>query len=201
MNAGHAEPAVPPAPGCVTGDDEAALQIRAVDTELTIAGYACSEVSRYTSFSQAELVSLNWADQQLDRFFNARGGAAQQRNAFMQRLSSAASVRYVDDPKAFCEQSGYLFDALAQPGRKPLRDFVASLLVASRHGFASCQPPAILIAFSAGGPIEVAADTSPVAATPASQPEGAPKAPPVTAKPIVGKVPVPKPKPPSLKAR
>lgn len=173
------------APACVKGADETALQMRVVQTDLMVAALSCSASDRYNAFVKGDQKTLMAAHTQLQAFFKKRGGTAAL-NSFITRIANESSSRSIADIRKFCEQSGWMYDAILNPARVDLPTFVAPLLVAQLHGFTPCEPRATYVVFGPKGPVEVAAaqPAAPAGPTPPANPAPAP-----------GDVPTPKPKP------
>ncbi len=173
---------------CVSGASEAALQLRTVQTELMVGALSCGTTPRYNEFVKANQPALMAGHTQLSRFFDKSRGGQRAMNAFITKLANDASIRSVQDIAKFCQESGWLYDAILSPKRGDLAAFVAPLWVAQRHGFASCKPPATYVVLGPDGPQEAAA--------PAPVPAAAPKA-----GADVGSVPTPRPKPGAVASR
>jgi len=181
------------APACVKGADEVALQVRVVQTDLMVAALSCSASARYNEFVKANQPVLMAAHTQLTGFFNKKRGGASALNAFITKLANDSSMRSVKDIATFCQETGWLYDAILSPKRGDLPAFIGPLLIAQRHGFTPCEPRATYVVLGPNGPTQVAAATTPPA--PAAAPPGAP-APADTAG-----VPTPQPKPAAVASR
>lgn len=177
-------------PACVSGADEQALQLRTVQTELMVGALSCGASARYNEFVKANQAALMGGHTQLTRFFTKARGGQRAMNAFITKLANDASIRSVKNIALFCQETGWLYDAMLDPKRGDLAAFTARLLVAQRHGYASCNPPATYVVLGPKGPQEVtavAADTPPPAAPVKGDDKGA--------------VPTPRPKPPNAASR
>ena len=181
------------APACVKGADEVALQVRVVQTDLMVAALSCSASDRYNSFVKGDQKVLMAAHTQLQSFFKKRGGASAL-NAFITKLANDSSRRSIADIAKFCQESGWLYDAILDPKRPDLPTFIGPLLVAQRHGFTPCEPRATYIVLGPKGPVEVAAATPPPAG-------GSGPTPPANPAPDTSGVPTPKPKPGTIAQR
>lgn len=205
--AAQKKPAAPKPPPCVSGADESAMQLRTVQTELMVAALSCNAADRYNAFVTGNRPVLMEAYTQLKRYFRKRGGE-KALNAFITGLANDTSTRSVKHIAKFCQDTGYLYDALAAPTRGDLKAFVAQLYVAQLHRQTSCNPPVAYLVPGPGGvvtkvaaagapPVAVADAAPPAAAQPAAPPPAAaPSAPPpAAAQPVLEDVPVPLPKP------
>lgn len=184
-----------PAQACVKGADEMALQIRVVQTDLMVAALSCSASARYNEFVKANQPVLMAAHTQLTKFFTAKRGGAKALNAFITKLANDSSMRSVQNIALFCQETGWLYDAILSPTRGDLPTFIQPLLVAQRHGYQPCEPRTSYIVLGPKGPTEVAAAT-PAPAAPAAAPGAAPAAPADTSG-----VPTPHPKPATVASR
>ena len=182
-----------PAPACVKGADETALQTRTVQTDLMVAALSCSASSRYNDFVKGNQAALMAAHTQLTSFFTKKRGGQKAMNAFITKLANDASRRSVGDIARFCQETGWLYDAILSPQRGDLSTFMRPLLVAQRHGYTPCEPRASYVVMGPNGPSEVAAATPSIAA-PAATPPG---------KPVgdIAGIPTPRAKPPALAQR
>ncbi|MCC6920294.1 MAG: hypothetical protein IT548_13925 [Alphaproteobacteria bacterium] len=175
---------------CVSGASETALQLRTVQTELMVGALSCGATPRYNEFVKANQPALMAGHTQLSKFFDKSRGGQRAMNAFITKLANDASIRSVQDIAKFCQESGWLYDAILSPKRGDLAGFVAPLWVAQRHGFTSCKPPATYVVLGPNGPQEAAAPA------PAPVPAAAPKA-----AADAGPVPTPRPKPGAVASR
>lgn len=189
------------APACVKGPDESALQVRTVQTDLMVAALSCSASARYNEFVKANQPALMAAHTQLGKFFSAKRGGQSALNAFITKLANDSSKRSVGNIAAFCQETGWLYDAILKPERGKLEPFIAQLWVAQRHGFQPCEPRASYMALGPAGLVEVAAATAAPAAPAAAPAAGAPAA--AAAAPAADPkgVPTPRPKPATLASR
>lgn len=187
------------APACVKGPDESALQVRTVQTDLMVAALSCSASARYNEFVKANQPALMAAHTQLGKFFTAKRGGQSALNTFITKLANDSSKRSVGNIALFCQETGWLYDAILAPTRGKMEPFIAQLWVAQRHGFQPCEPRASYMALGPSGLVEVAAASAAPAAAPAA---GAPAAAPVAAAPAdVKGIPTPRPKPATLASR
>jgi hypothetical protein len=154
---------------CVSGAAEQALQLRTVQTELMVGALSCGASARYNEFVKANQPALMAGHTELSRFFTkARGGQAAM-NAFITKLANDASIRSVKNIALFCQETGWLYDAMLSPQRGDLAAFTARLWIAQRHGYPSCSPPATYVVLGPNGPQEAQAVPTP-AAKPGSDP-------------------------------
>ena len=187
-------PAAAPAPACVKGADEMALQIRVVQTDLMVAALSCSASARYNEFVKGNQPVLMAAHTQLTKFFTAKRGGAKALNAFITKLANDSSMRSVQNIALFCQETGWLYDAILSPTRGDLPTFIQPLLIAQRHGYQPCEPRPSYVVLGPKGPTEVAA-AAPAAPAPAAAPGTAP------APADTSGVPSPRPKPATIASR
>ncbi len=197
---------------CVKGPDEVALQVRVIQTDLMVAALSCGASARYNEFVKANQSVLMAAHTQLTKFFTAKRGGQKALNAFITKLANDSSKRSIANIAAFCQETGWLYDALLSPTRGDLVAYIGPLLVSQRHGYAPCEAKPQLLAVGPTGPVvatAAAAAPPPAAApaaaapsagapAPAAQPAAAPSNAPGTE---VSGVPTPKPKPTTLASR
>lgn len=193
------------AEACVKGPDEVALQARVVQTDLMVAALSCGASARYNEFVKANQPVLMAAHTQLTKFFDKKRGGQKALNAFITKLANDSSKRSIGNIALFCQETGWLYDAILNPARGDFATFVGPLLVAQRHGYTPCEPKAQLMAVGPTGPAPVAvaaAAPAPVAAEPAAAPAATP-APAAAPAPKVDTsgVPTPRPKPTTLASR
>lgn len=194
---------------CVKGPDEVALQVRVIQTDLMVAALSCGASARYNEFVKANQPVLMAAHTQLTKFFSAKRGGQRALNSFITKLANDSSRRSIANIALFCQETGWLYDALLSPTRGDFVTFIGPLLTAQRHGFQPCEAKAQLMAIGPTGPlpVDVAAAAPPAAAAPAAAPPAAAPAPaaapPAQAAPKADTsgVPTPKPKPTTLASR
>ena len=200
-------PAAAAAEACVKGPDEVALQVRVIQTDLMVAALSCGASARYNTFVKANQPVLMAAHTQLTKFFTAKRGGQRALNTFITKLANDSSRRSIANIAAFCQETGWLYDALLAPTRGDLVTFIGPLLVSQRHGYAPCEPKAQLMAIGPTGPLPVdvaaaAPPAVPAAAPAAAAPQPAAPPPPQAApKADTTGVPTPKPKPTTLASR
>lgn len=192
---------------CVKGPDEVALQTRVIQTDLMVAALSCGASARYNEFVKANQPVLMAAHTQLTKFFTKKRGGQKALNAFITKLANDSSKRSIANIALFCQETGWLYDAILSPARGDFVTFISPLAVAQRHGYAPCEPKAQLLAVGPTGPVPVtvAAAAPPPAAAPAAAPAATPAAAPAPAAaaptPDTTGVPTPKPKPTTLASR
>ena len=197
-------PAMAAEEACVKGPDEVALQVRVIQTDLMVAALSCGASARYNEFVKANQPVLMAAHTQLTKFFTKKRGGQRALNAFITKLANDSSRRSIANIAAFCQETGWLYDAVLSPTRGDFVTFIGPLQVSQRHGYQPCEPKAQLLAIGPSGPVPATAVAA--AAPPAAAPAAAPAAPPASAAPTPPKadttgVPTPKPKPTTLASR
>lgn len=198
-------PAASAAEACVKGPDEVALQVRVIQTDLMVAALSCGASARYNEFVKANQPVLMAAHTQLTKFFTKKRGGQTALNAFITKLANDSSRRSIANIAAFCQETGWLYDALLNPERGDLVTFIGPLLVAQRHGYQPCEPKPQLLAVGPTGttPATVAAAPPAAEAAAAAAPPQPASAPPQQAAPKADTsgVPTPQPKPTTLASR
>ena len=198
-------PARAAAEACVKGPDEVALQVRVIQTDLMVAALSCGASARYNTFVKANQPVLMAAHTQLSKFFTAKRGGQRALNAFITKLANDSSRRSIANIAAFCQETGWLYDALLSPTRGDFVTFIGPLLASQRHGYTPCEAKPQLLAIGPTGPlpVDVAAAAPPPAAAPAAAAPQPAAAPPPQAAPKADTtgVPTPKPKPTTLASR
>lgn len=201
-------PAIAAEEACVKGPDEVALQVRVIQTDLMVAALSCGASARYNEFVKANQPVLMAAHTQLTKFFTKKRGGQKALNAFITKLANDSSRRSIANIAAFCQETGWLYDAVLSPARGDFVTFIGPLLVAQRHGYQPCEPKPQLLAVGPTGPVPATvASAAPAAAEPAAaappaavpQPAAAP--PQAAPKADTSGVPTPKPKPTTLASR
>jgi hypothetical protein len=149
---------------CITGAAEQAMQLRTVQTELMVSALSCGASARYNEFVKANQPVLMAGHTELSKFFTSARGGQKSLNAFITKLANDASIRSVKNIALFCQETGWLYDAILSPQRGDLAAFTAKLWVAHRHGYPSCTPPETYVVLTANGPQEAKAPAAPATA-------------------------------------
>ncbi len=128
------------APPCVKGEDETALQVRVVQTELMVAALSCNASPRYNSFVQLYQKDLMAAHNQLRKLFKRiyGGSANTELNTFITRLANDSSKRSIANITIFCRNATTMYDSALAIETPQLASFVPAQPVAQLHGFQSC---------------------------------------------------------------
>lgn len=128
------------APPCVKGEDENALQVRVVQTELMVAALSCNASPRYNAFVQTYQKDLMAAHNQLRKLFKRiyGGSANTELNAFITRLANDSSKRSIANITIFCQNATTMYDGALVTEGVQLAAFVPAQPVAQLHGFESC---------------------------------------------------------------
>ena len=129
---------------CLSGQEQAAVHVRLLQTELMMAGLSCGRteyVSRYNLFVQKfrpQLVSHATA---LKDYFARRYGAGgtRQLDSFVTKVANAASQRSMTAPD-FCTAAGKLLDAVLVAEPAQLAELSARQAFAATSGFEACSP-------------------------------------------------------------
>lgn len=192
---------------CVKGPDEVALQVRVIQTDLMVAALSCGASARYNEFVKANQPVLMAAHTQLTQFFSKKRGGQTALNAFITKLANDSSRRSIANIAGFCQETGWLYDAVLSPERGDFVAFIGPLLVSQRHGYQPCEAKPQLLAVGPDGLVAVTVAAAPPAAEPATAPAAAPPqpatAPPAQAAPKADTsgVPTPQPKPTTIASR
>lgn len=125
---------------CLRPGDEAALNSKALQSELMVSALACEESARYNAWArkfESELVANGAA---LKRIFRqAHGAAADARlGQFVTALANDAASRSAAEMAGFCMTAARVFDRVLPMNGLEFLTFVAGPDFAGRHGFAEC---------------------------------------------------------------
>jgi hypothetical protein len=144
---------------CVPTADQASVGMRALQTELMVAGIKCS-AERWNSFAlQFKTTIKADADRLQSLFRKTYGkGGAERMNAFVTQLANDASQRSNGSAEAeYCRQEGELFEKVLALTGAELERFSASRALAVPAPVALCAPeednvPAATVASTHPGP-------------------------------------------------
>jgi hypothetical protein len=179
--------AAQPADGCRQTPDQASIGMRALQTELMVAGLKCS-ADQWNSFTAKFKTAIKTDADRLQHLFNKTYGKAgpTHMNAFVTQLANDASQRSNQMTEAnYCQQEGQLFLKVLALTEKDLEHFAVHRALAVPAPVSLCQPeddkpaaPAVTLASATaapGAPAQAAVGTgTPTAAgstpTPAAQP-------------------------------
>jgi hypothetical protein len=126
---------------CAGPGDAAAVNARALQTELMVAALTCGEQERYNQFVTRFKSELGEQGRKLRQMYNrAYGGAGEaQLNRMVTRLANEASQRNLADPSGFCTKtSNWLVEALFIPPAD-FPKLINKPEVTGLHGVSGCS--------------------------------------------------------------
>ncbi len=125
---------------CVRPGDEAALNSKALQSELMVAALACEETARYNAWVRKFEPELVANGAVLKRIFRqAYGVTADTRlGQFVTALANDAAWRSAVEKGGFCLATAGVFDRVLSMSGPEFRAFVAGPDFAGRHDFAEC---------------------------------------------------------------
>jgi hypothetical protein len=125
---------------CVRPGDEAALNSKALQSELMVSALACAETARYNAWVRKFESELIASGAVLKRIFRqAYGSAAEtQLGQFVTALANDAAWRSAVEKAAFCMTTASVFDRVLSMNGPEFRAFIAGPDFAGRHDFAEC---------------------------------------------------------------
>jgi hypothetical protein len=136
-----AEPKAPPG-ACQPTPEQASIGIRALQTELMVAGLKCSAEQWNTFTAQFKTTIKKDADRLQRVFLKAYGrGGATQMNAFVTQLANDASQRSNGSSEAdYCKQEDVLYQKVLALSGEQLERFSAARDLAVPTPVALCKP-------------------------------------------------------------
>jgi hypothetical protein len=125
---------------CVRPGDEAALNSKALQSELMVSALACEETARYNAWVRKFEFELVANGTVLKRMFRqAYGAAAEMRlGQFVTALANDAAGRSAVEKAGFCLAAARVFDRVLPMNGLEFLAFVAGPDFAGRHDFAEC---------------------------------------------------------------
>lgn len=127
---------------CAGPGDVAAVNARALQTELMVSALTCGEQERYNAFVTRFKPQLGDHGRNLRQMYNrAYGGRGEaELNRMITRLANEASQRNLNDPAGFCTKTtNWFVEALfIQPNQFP--QLINKPEVAGLHGVPGCGP-------------------------------------------------------------
>lgn len=125
---------------CLRPGEDAALNSKALQSELMVSALACEEAARYNAWVRRFQAEISANGAVLKRIFRqAHGKAADAKlGQFVTALANEAATRSAVGKADFCAGTAQVLDrVLAMTGSEFLA-FVAGPEFAGRHGFAEC---------------------------------------------------------------
>jgi hypothetical protein len=127
---------------CIRPGDAAALNAKALQSELMVSALACEEVDRYNAWVrqfEREIVANGATLKHL--FRQAYGSAAETRlGQFVTALANEAAMRSAVEKARFCAGTARVFDRVLIMTGPEFLAYVAGPDFANRHDFAECGP-------------------------------------------------------------
>tara|TARA_R110000868_G_scaffold293143_4_gene553637 strand:+ start:679 stop:1308 length:630 start_codon:yes stop_codon:yes gene_type:complete len=99
---------------CVTPDEDAAFDVRHLQSRFMVAALACNQRDAYNEFVTRFRPYLMDAGDRLIRYFVRAGGGQSAINQHVTDLANAAGLRRAENPTSFCNQAWNLFWSLEQ---------------------------------------------------------------------------------------
>ncbi|MGH6720357.1 MAG: hypothetical protein ACREER_13675 [Alphaproteobacteria bacterium] len=140
-----ASPAV--AQTCARPDDEVALQVRVLQTNLMVGALSCQQHDPYNAFVARFQPTLAVHGKALKAYFKRAhgGGWNTVLDEFVTRLANEASLRGMQNLSTFCTESKRLFHAvMAADATAGLEGFVATWSRRGEHGVLPCVQQAAI---------------------------------------------------------
>ena len=127
---------------CLRPGEEAALQSKALQSELMVSALACDEAARYNAWARKFESELVASGATLKRIFRiAYGTAGDTRlGQFVTALANDAAGRSASQKTTFCAVTARVFERVLPMNAPEFRAFVAGPEFAGRHDFALCGP-------------------------------------------------------------
>lgn len=127
---------------CAMEKEKAALDVRALQTQLMVAALSCGEQQRYNTFMKKFGSQLSEQGNGLKRYFSRvyHGNEEQAQNSFVTQLANVSSELSLEaDETVFCNTASKLFDDVigAKPTEMPKLALNAG--VDSLHGIDACH--------------------------------------------------------------
>ena len=113
---------------CVRADDELAMRTAALQQQLMVAAFSCSDVSRYNQFVLSHQAELQRSDAALLAFFireNGESGTADY-HTFKTKAANVSALQSARQPDNFCANADRVFEAALAPYQPTLASFVYS---------------------------------------------------------------------------
>ena len=125
---------------CVRPGDEAALNSKAMQSELMVSALACEETARYNAWVRKFETELVANGTVLKRIFRQAYGAASDTRLgqFVTALANDAAQRSAVEKAGFCVATARVFDRVLPMNGPEFLAFVAGPDFAGRHDFAEC---------------------------------------------------------------
>jgi hypothetical protein len=125
---------------CAMPEDETALQVRVLQTELMVAALSCQQHDPYNAFVTRFQPSLAVQGKALKSYFKRvyGGGSTAELDQFVTRLANEASLRVMRNLGGFCTESKALFTAVMGADVVALETFAAGWTMRDAHGVLPC---------------------------------------------------------------
>jgi hypothetical protein len=125
---------------CVRPGEEAALNAKALQSELMVSALACAETERYNAWARKFSPELIANGTVLKRMFRQAYGAGwdARLGQFVTALANDAASRSAEEKAGFCLATARVFERVLPMNGPEFLGFVAGPDFAGRHGFAVC---------------------------------------------------------------
>lgn len=129
---------------CVEGDNQQALRMRMLQTDLMVGALSCQQQEFYNVFVERFKPQFGVQGKVLKAFFKRtyKGDATIELDEYVTRLANESSLRGMKNLRKFCHQSEALFQVLLAVEPNAIGDFLAGWPDADRHGFPACTQQA-----------------------------------------------------------
>ncbi|MEX2650046.1 MAG: hypothetical protein WD673_13635 [Alphaproteobacteria bacterium] len=125
---------------CAMAEDETALQVRVLQTELMVAALSCQQQDPYNAFVTRFQPTLAVQGKALKGYFKRvyGGGSTAELDEFVTRLANEASLRVMRNLAGYCTESKALFRSVMTLEANGLESFVTSWTNRDAHGVLPC---------------------------------------------------------------
>lgn len=129
------------AAACANAEEQTALEIRVLQSELMVGALSCSKRDLYSQFVEKFKPVLADRGTSLRMLFQRRhgDGAKRELDRFTTRLANGATQRSQDQPATYCARSTQLLKRALALGPADLAAFAGARPAAQTHGIESCQ--------------------------------------------------------------
>jgi len=137
---GMALPSAAQAASCAAANEESALQVRVLQTELMVAALTCNQRTDYNAFITRFQPQLSVQGKLMQAFFDRKygSGSAKAMNGFVTRIANESSRRGMMKRGLFCHEATVIHSASKSVDPAGLPAFAQSLAFTSLHGVTPC---------------------------------------------------------------
>lgn len=129
---------------CATAPEEAALEMRVLQSELMVAALTCSQRDSYNAFAKRFKADLGQHGKALRGFFKRHYGASGKKrlDRFVTRIANESSQRSMRNSGAYCADADALYRTVLNLEGRQLAVFASEQGFAASHGVNSCTASA-----------------------------------------------------------